>query len=142
MDAPGEARRLTEIPTGASAPRWVGQHIYFASNVWPDSTWDAMKGEMERRRASHVSAHTWNALPTSAWDRWIDETRQAHLYRIPASGGEMQSITVGTGYELPRAGPSLASYDVAPDESLIVFQADTHGGGVTVTLDLLARSPG
>jgi Tol biopolymer transport system component len=34
----GEARRITEIPTGASAPKWLGdsRRITFISAVWPD----------------------------------------------------------------------------------------------------------
>jgi dipeptidyl aminopeptidase/acylaminoacyl peptidase len=31
MDAPGEAVRLTDVPTGVSSLKWVGEHIYFIS---------------------------------------------------------------------------------------------------------------
>ncbi len=142
MDQPGEARRLTEVPTGVNAPAWVGEHIYFISNVWPGRSWEEMAEELERRRRSHKSAHTWNALPTSSWDRWVDETRQAHLFRIPAVGGPIEAITEPTGWELPRPSQSRASYDVAPDESLVVFSANSARDDVKPNMDLFFVRPG
>ena len=43
MRGPGEAVKLTDVPTGVSAIKWVGEHIYFISNVWPEMSFDAMK---------------------------------------------------------------------------------------------------
>jgi dipeptidyl aminopeptidase/acylaminoacyl peptidase len=142
MQEPGEARRLTDVPTGVSAPAWVGDHIYFVSNVFPDLEWDEAKKELEQRRKSHVSAHRWTSLPVSSWDRWLDETRQAHLYRIPASGGDIEPITLPAGRELPRANQSRSSYDVAPDGSLVVFVSDSRPGGVRPKMDLFTVKPG
>lgn len=84
MDQPGEALRLTNVPTGVSALKWVGDHIYFISRVWPEKCWSGMRKKMEESQTEHVSARIWNELPYSHWDHWIDEERQAHLYRIPA----------------------------------------------------------
>jgi dipeptidyl aminopeptidase/acylaminoacyl peptidase len=139
---PGEARRLTELPTGVSAPKWVGRHIYFIASVWPDKSWEEMTAELDRRKDDHVSAHTWNALPTSAWDRWLDESRQAHVYRIPADGGAVESITQPTGWELPRASQGAGSYDVAPDESLVAFVADSRRDDVNPNVDVFLVRPG
>jgi dipeptidyl aminopeptidase/acylaminoacyl peptidase len=142
MQQPGEARRLTDVPTGVSAPAWVGDHIYFVSNVFPDMTWDDAKKELERRRTSHVSAHRWTSLPVSSWDRWIDETRQAHLYRIPATGGDIEPVTLPAGRELPRASQGRSTYDVAPDGSLVVFMSDSGRSAVRPKIDLFAVRPG
>jgi dipeptidyl aminopeptidase/acylaminoacyl peptidase len=142
MDSPGEALRLTEVPTGVSAPAWVGDHIYFISNVFPEKSWEEMQAELDRRKNGHMSAHTWSALPTSSWDRWLDETRQAHLYRIPASGGTIEPITLGTGLELPRSGQGRNSYDVAPDGSLIAFTADSRSDDARPKMDLFLVRPG
>jgi dipeptidyl aminopeptidase/acylaminoacyl peptidase len=139
---PGEARRLTEVPTGVSAPRWVGRHIYFISNVFPGMDWDGMRAELKRRRDSHVSAHRWTTMPTSSWDRWLDETRQAHIYRIPAAGGAIEAITLPTGWELPRAEQGLGSYDVAPDESWVAFVANSRRTYVGRRLDIFLVRPG
>jgi dipeptidyl aminopeptidase/acylaminoacyl peptidase len=142
MASPGEARRLTVVPTGVSAPSWVGDHIYFISNVWPGKSWEEMAAELERRRNGHMSAHTWSALPTSAWDRWLDEARQAHLFRIPAAGGDIEPITLPTGFELSRSGPGRSSYDVSPDGSLVAFSAARRRDDIRPEMDLFLVSPG
>ena len=35
MDGPGEAKRLTNVPTGVYGIHWADDHLYFISNVWP-----------------------------------------------------------------------------------------------------------
>jgi dipeptidyl aminopeptidase/acylaminoacyl peptidase len=40
MDGPGAATKLTDVPTGAAALKWAGDHIYFISNVWPEKTFE------------------------------------------------------------------------------------------------------
>jgi dipeptidyl aminopeptidase/acylaminoacyl peptidase len=142
MKQPGEALRLTELPTGVSAPKWVGDHIYFITRIWPEKSWDEMKEKIQKDEASHVSAHRWNRLPYSSWDHWLDEERQAHLYRIPADGGEVQAITVPTGWELPRSSQGTGSYDVAPDESLVAFLADSKRDDVGPDMDIFLVAPG
>ena len=128
MDGPGEATRLSDVPTGVSALRWVGEHLYFVSRVWPDRNWEEMAEQIEADRESKVSAHQWNALPYSHWDHWIDEDRQAHVFRIPASGGEVEAVTQTLGRELPRSSQGLGSYDVHPDETWIAFTSDSRDG--------------
>jgi dipeptidyl aminopeptidase/acylaminoacyl peptidase len=142
MDGPGEARRLTEVPTGVSAPAWVADHIYFISSIWPEKSWAEMKAEEERRKKDNVSARAWSELPTSSWDRWLDEARQAHLYRIPAAGGAIEAITLPTGWQLPRASQGRGSYDVAADGSLVVFSADSRRAGASPQMDLFLVRPG
>ena len=142
IDEPGEAQRLTEVPTGVSAPKWVGDHIYFITRVWPEKDWDEMTEKIKEEKASHVSAHQWNELPYSHWDHWLDEERQAHLYRIPADGGEVEPITLPTGWELPRSTQGPNTYDIAPDESLVAFQADSKRDGVDPEMDLFIVEPG
>lgn len=142
LNEPGEAKRLTEVPTGASAPKWAGNHVYFISSVWPDKDWDEMKKELDRRRNSHLAAHTWNALPFNAWDRWVDESRQNHLFRISASGGDVEAITQPSGWELSRSGAGATSYDVSPDGSLVAFVADSRRSGVSPKMDIFLIQPG
>ncbi|TVQ05497.1 MAG: S9 family peptidase [Balneolaceae bacterium] len=142
MDEPGEAIRLTEVPTGVSAPKWVGEHIYFISRIFPDMEWDEMSEKLKERRDSHMSAHTWNAMPYSFWDHWIDEEREAHLFRIPAEGGETENITGPTGWQLPRSVQGAGNYDVAPDESLVAFNANSTRDETNVNMDLFLAEPG
>ncbi|NDY95143.1 alpha/beta hydrolase family protein [Wenzhouxiangella limi] len=140
MDGPGEATRLSEVPTGVSALKWVGEHIYFISRVWPDKTWQEMAEQRKADEESKVSAHQWNALPYSQWDHWIEEDRQAHVFRIPAAGGDVEAITQPLGRELPRSSQGTGSYDIHPDETHIAFTSNSSEQSVHPEIDLfLAR---
>ena len=160
---PGEALRLTNVPTGVSAPKWAGDYIFFITRVWPDKDWDDMKEKLEKRSASHVSARIWNELPYSHWDHWLEEERQAHIYRIPVSEAmvgtariespetgkgplvgtdRIEPVTLPTGRELPRSTQGLGSYDVSPDGSLVVFSSDTNRDDTNPKMDLYLVAPG
>ena len=140
MDGPGEASRLTEVPTGVSNLRWVGSHVYFTSRVWPDKDWDEMAEKMKAEDESKVSAHEWSQMPYAFWDHWIDEARAVHVYRVPADGGEVEPVTLPTGRELTRAHQGTYSYDIHPDETWIAFNSDNPVGAANPEMDLfLAR---
>jgi dipeptidyl aminopeptidase/acylaminoacyl peptidase len=139
---PGEAVRLTEIPTGVSSPKWAGNHIYFISRVWPKKNWEEMSEKIKKEKENHISARTWSELPYAHWDSWIDEQRQAHLYRIPASGGEAEPITLPTGWELPRSTQGPSTYDVARDGSYVAFSADSKRNVVAPDIDIFLVRPG
>ena len=142
MDEPGEAVQLTEVPTGVNSPKWVGEHIYFISRIYPDMEWDEMTEKLEEQSESHMTAHTWNAMPYSSWDRWIEEEREAHLFRISADGGEPENITGLTGWQLPRSSQGAGNYDVSPDESLVAFNANSTRDETNVNMDLFLTQPG
>ncbi len=140
MDAPGEATRLTQVPTGVSSLKWVGEHIYFISKVWPDKSWEEMAEQVKADDDSKVSAHQWNALPYSHWDHWITEDHEAHVFRVPADGGEVESVTQALGRQLPRSNQSTGSYDIHPDGTHIAFTSNSSDQNVHPEIDLfLAR---
>ena len=136
MDGPGEASRLSEVATGVSGIKWVGEHIYFIARVWPGKSWEEMAEQIKADRDSHVSAHQWNALPYSHWDHWIAEEREAHVFRIPAAGGDVEAITQPLGRQLPRSSQGAGSYDIHPDETYIAFASDRDDVPVDPANDL------
>lgn len=142
MDEPGEAVKLTDVPTGVSAPRWVGEHIYFVANVWPGKTFDEMAETIEAEEDSKLSAKVWNEMPYAYWDHWLDEERQNHLYRIPAAGGDVEALTLGTELQLPRNDPGTGEYDVSPDGKLLAFVANSRAGGVYPDHDVFLMTIG
>jgi dipeptidyl aminopeptidase/acylaminoacyl peptidase len=142
MDQPGEAVKLTDVPTGVSAPKWVGEHIYFVSNVWPDKNFDEMAEKIKADKDSKLSAKVWNAMPYAYWDHWLDEKRQNHLYRIPANGGDVEALTLGTNLQLPRSEAGSGEYDVSPDGSMLAFVANSRTGGVYENLDVYLMKTG
>lgn len=143
MNAPGEAKRLADVPTGASSLRWVGEHIYFISRVYPGQDWEETKETIQEDKDSHVSAHQWNALPYSMWDHWIDEDKQAHVFRVHVDSENIEPITQRFGIELPRSSQGLGSYDIHPKETHIAFTSAANPGAVDPNIDLfLARIDG
>lgn len=142
MDGPGEAQRLTDIPTGVNSIKWVGNHLYFISNIFPNQSWEEMKTQLTTDTDNKVSAHQWNALPYSQFDHWLDERRQAHVFRIPAKGGNVENITQPAGHELPRSDQSSASYDVSPNERWIAFNAYGSENKVDPKIDIFIATIG
>jgi dipeptidyl aminopeptidase/acylaminoacyl peptidase len=136
MDQPGEAVKLTDVPTGVSAPKWVGEHIYFVSDVWPGKTFDEMATKIKAEKDSKLSAKVWNEMPYAHWDHWLDENRQNHLFRIPATGGDVEALTLGTNLQLPRSEAGTGEYDISPDGSTLAFVANSRSEGVYEDLDL------
>ncbi|MGB0514051.1 MAG: TolB family protein, partial [Wenzhouxiangellaceae bacterium] len=59
MTGPGEAARLTDVPTGVSALKWVGDHLYFISSVWPEKSFEQMAEALKADKDAKVSARTW-----------------------------------------------------------------------------------
>ena len=136
MDGPGEAVRLTEVPTGAGALRWEGEFIYFVSQVWPGKTWEEMAEAVKAEKDKKVSAWTWTEMPYAYFDHFLDQDRQRHLYRVPAGGGEVEAITPGTGVQLSRTDISSDHYDVSPDGKRLAFVANSAPGAVYPNFDV------
>jgi len=142
MDEPGEAVKLMNVPTGASAPKWVGEHIYFVSNVWPGKTFDEMAEKIKAEKDSKLSAKVWNEMPYAYWDHWLDENRQNHLFRIPAAGGDIEALTLGSNLQLPRTEAGTGEYDISPDGTMLAFVANSRTEGVHEDLDLFLMKIG
>lgn len=142
MDEPGEAVTLTDVPTGVSAPKWVGDDVYFVSNVWPDKTFDEMAEAIEAEEKSKVSAKVWTEMPYSYWDHWLDEDRQNQLFRIPAAGGDIEALTLGTNLQLPRSEAGASDYDISPDGEMLAFVANSRTEGVHPNPDVFLMEIG
>jgi dipeptidyl aminopeptidase/acylaminoacyl peptidase len=142
LTTPGEAQRLTEVPTGVYGIKWVGDHLYFISRVWPGKNWEEMAAELKANKEKKVSAWQWNALPYSQFDHWIDENRQAHVFRIPAKGGDVEPVTQKFGRELPRSSQSASSYDVHPQERFIAFNTNGSDNTVDPKIDIFLAAIG
>ncbi|MEM7612701.1 MAG: S9 family peptidase [Pseudomonadota bacterium] len=136
MSGPGEATRLTQMPTGASALRWVGEHIYFISNVWPEQSLEQMAETLAAKEEDKVSGMVWSEMPYSYFDHYLDEARQRHLYRVPAAGGDIEPLTITSGLQLSRSTAGTDHYDVSPDGKTIALVANSQIGAVYPNYDV------
>lgn len=142
MTGAGEAERLTDVPTGVKGIQWVGQHLYFISSVWPDLDWEATAEKIKAEKDDHVSAQQWNALPYSSFDHWLDEEREAHLFRIPAGGGDVEAVTQKFDLQLPRSSQSKSSYAVDKNERYVAFNANGWDNQVDPKIDVFLAAIG
>ena len=125
--AGGEARRLTTFATGASVPRWVGNgRLVFASRVWADLPLDKQAERQKQREDSKMKAQVWDAGPMAVFDTLQDD-RQGHVFSVDVASGEVTSLTLGRGMELPRFSQGYeGTFDISPDGRELAFTADSN----------------
>jgi dipeptidyl aminopeptidase/acylaminoacyl peptidase len=135
----GEARRVTNVPTGAGAPKWFAdsQRIAFVSEIWTDLVnWDDQGKRVKERAESKMSGKLWTRAPIAYWDRYLDD-REPHVFSIAIDGGEPAAITRQSGYHLSKREYSASSYDISPDGLEIAFTADTDRSGIRGNYDVI-----
>lgn len=136
----GEARRVTNVPTGVAQPMWFhdGKSIAFLSRVWIDlDTFEAQGKRLKEREDSKSKAQVWEAAVVTAWDQFVDD-RQLHVYSVSVDGGTPTPLTVGTGLELPRRSVPMETplYDLSPDGKELAFTADSNPAANDTNLDV------
>lgn len=124
----GEARRVTNLSTGADNELWSpdGKWIAFVSSVYPGCRDDACNAQRDtERERSKVKARIYEKLLFRHWNAWWDGKR-SHLFVVPAEGGMPRDLTPGADYDVPPfhlGGPE--AIDFAPDSQEICFTANT-----------------
>ena len=124
----GEARRLTDVPTGVFGIKWFpdSRRIAFLSWVWPDAKGGL--GKLAKRykafKDDKVKAHVVEHVAYRWWDRWLTDGRVPRLFTVDIETGAVRDLFAGTRYEIARADPTAHHYDIAPDGREIVFSFD------------------
>jgi len=123
----GEARRLTDIVTGAFGIKWFpdSRRLAFISWVWPETRglgklakrWKAFKDDK-------VKAHVVEHSSYRFWDHWLSDGRVPHVFTVEVESGRMRDLFAGSPYELLRADTSAHYYDISPDGREIAFAHD------------------
>lgn len=131
----GEARRLTQISTGARQPRFSpdGTQVLFQSDVYPGTKDDAdNQREAKLRLERKVQVRSYDGFPVRNWDRWLDE-RQVHLFTVDIASGAIRDLLAGSelvkqpGYagrnelNMPSLDPTWS-----PDGQSVVFVASVN----------------
>ena len=123
----GEARRLTDIPTGVSGIKWFpnSKKLVCISWVWPalKSNKDQTK-RLKEQKDSKVKAHVVEHAAYRFWDHWLSDGRVPHLFVVDVDSGKYRDLFAGTKYELLQADTSAQYYDISPDGREIAFVFD------------------
>jgi len=123
----GEARRLTDIATGAFGIKWFpdSRKLAFISWVWPEEK--GLKALAKRYKAwkdDKVKAHVVEHSAYRWWDHWLSDGRVPRLFTVDVDTGAVRDLFAGTRYELARADPTAHLYDISPDGREIAFSFD------------------
>ncbi|HET9761903.1 MAG TPA: S9 family peptidase [Casimicrobiaceae bacterium] len=123
----GEATRLTNLATGASAIKWFpgGRRIAFVSWVWPElSTAAAQAKRYRERKDEKVKAHLTERAEYRYWDHWLTDGREPHVFACDVSSGRCVDLLAGTGLALQPWDPACEHYDIAPDGQELALTID------------------
>ncbi len=125
--AGGEAERKSDFAPGVDDFKWMpdGRRIVFLSWVWPDAK--GARAQAKRHKAftdRKESAYITSEAQYRHFDRGLPMGRVPHLLMLDLESGRVTDLFEATRYELPRADPCAAHFDVAPDGKRIVFVHD------------------
>jgi Tol biopolymer transport system component/imidazolonepropionase-like amidohydrolase len=101
-----------------------------------ENAWDTTKARGTTRDIEFsISEGTWMSASTTPDGQWIVFDLLAHIYRMPAAGGEAECLTQDSGVALnfhPR---------VSPDGKTIAFVSDRKGQNNLWLMDIDGKNP-
>jgi dipeptidyl aminopeptidase/acylaminoacyl peptidase len=132
----GEARRLTNVSTGAKSPKWRpdGKAILFESRVYPNALDDAANKKIaaeHKERKYNVRAY--EHFPVRYWNQWLDERQPTVMVQSIDPGATPKDILSATalartaGFSAPETETSVSLAALwSPDGHEVLFTATTE----------------
>lgn len=123
----GEARRLTELPLGASWVTWVpGRNMLIAAGaVYRDRPSVEETAEEKERLAGKARPVITEDRVYRHWKKWLAGANVDHLFRIDIDDGTVTDITPGLT-RLITLDEVAGSVTVTPDGATVLFTLDDH----------------
>ncbi len=136
LAAGGEARRVTDVSTGASNPRFSpdGRSVLFESQVYPAALDDdANKAAAAAVKARKYNVRTYQHFPIRYWNEWLDERQPTVMVQDLEPGSKPHDILSATalaktaGFSGVEGETSISLSPIwSPDGREIVFTATTE----------------
>ena len=132
----GEARKLTDLSTGATNPKWRpdGKAILCESSVYPDAfDDDANRKIAAERKARKYNVRAYEHFPVRHWNQWLDDRQPTIMVQSLEPGSKPKDVLAATAFAR-TAGFSGADGETSvslapfwsPDGKEIVFTATTE----------------
>jgi len=121
----GEPERLTDLPLGASDPRWLpdGRRLAFAAPLYADAPTVEATAEMAKAREEDpVQARVTEDRVYRYWDRWLTDGQVRHLFVMDLDTRATVDLMPSSRRWLGLFEPS-GSWCIAPDGREIAFTA-------------------
>jgi dipeptidyl aminopeptidase/acylaminoacyl peptidase len=132
----GEARRVTNISTGAKSPKWRpdGKAILFESRVYPNALTDeANKKIAAEHKERKYNVRAYEHFPVRYWNQWLDERQPTIMVQSIEPGSTPKDILSATalaqtsGFSAPETESSFSLAPIwSPDGHEVVFTATTE----------------
>jgi len=137
LGAGGEARRLTNLSTGAAHPQWRpdGKAILFESLVYRGALDDdANRKIAAERKARKYNMRAYEHFPVRYWNQWLDDRQPAILVQPVEEGSSARDILSpsalahAAGFDGAAQGEDPVSLAPlwSPDGTEVVFTATTE----------------
>jgi dipeptidyl aminopeptidase/acylaminoacyl peptidase len=95
LAAGGEARRLTNVSTGAKNPKWRpdGKAILFESRVYPNALDDEANKKMAaEHKERKYNVRVYEHFPVRYWNQWLDERQPTIMVQSIDQGSSPKDI--------------------------------------------------
>ncbi|WP_333607144.1 S9 family peptidase [Arsukibacterium sp.] len=123
----GEARQVTKLPVGVSAPRFTpdGKAIIFMAQVPAnfDGDFNALGKTLTEQKNSKVSAKVTENRVYRHWDRWLTDDNFPRLFKLELATEQVSELTPGWACWFNIGGG--VDYDIAPDGKTLALSAIT-----------------
>jgi len=123
----GEARKLTNMPIGASDAEWSpdGKQLLFLSEAYPDcATIQENEKKLKESEQSPSKAQLISDIPYRVFDHWR-EGRRSHLYIVSVNGGAPKDLTPGN-FDIPPVDlGGSRDYCFSPDGKEVCYVTNT-----------------
>ena len=132
----GEARRVTNVSTGAKSPQWRpdGKAILFESHVYPNALDDEANKKMAaERKERKYNVRVYEHFPVRYWNQWLDERQPTVMVQSLEPGATPKDILSATalartpGFSGPETETSVSLAPLwSPDGHEVLFTATTE----------------
>jgi dipeptidyl aminopeptidase/acylaminoacyl peptidase len=122
----GEARRLTDLPLGASDPRWTpgGREVIVVSPLYRGAlTLEATRRLHDERAKAASRPHVTEDRVYRFWDRWLTDGEAHHLFMVDVETGATRDLVPSSERWFDLMEPD-GQFDVAPGGDEVAFSAN------------------